>query len=133
MENEVVSKSQPNDILAEQAVLGSMLVDKDAVISAIEVLKPDDFYREDNKEIFATMLELYGIGKSIDMITLKDQLTLRGTTEKIGGIAYIATLIDNVPAVSNVENYVKLADDEVYRVLDKNGSFIVFNSRQLSF
>ena len=128
MENEVVSKSQPNDILAEQAVLGSMLVDKDAVISAIEVLKPDDFYREDNKEIFATMLELYGIGKSIDMITLKDQLTLRGTTEKIGGIAYIATLIDNVPAVSNVENYVKIVEEKsVIRNLIKTANEIIRN------
>ena len=51
MENEGIIKVQPNDIIAEQAVLGSMLVDKDAVIAAIEMLKPDDFYIEDNKEI----------------------------------------------------------------------------------
>ena len=51
MENELVSKVQPNDTIAEQAVLGSMLVDKDAVIAAVEILVPEDFYREDNKEI----------------------------------------------------------------------------------
>ena len=56
LENEVVTKSQPNDILAEQAVLGAMLVDKDAIIASIESLKPEDFYREDNKEIYACML-----------------------------------------------------------------------------
>ena len=72
MENEIgVNRVQPNDIIAEQAVLGSMLVDKDAVISAVELLKADDFYREDNKEIYAAMFELYSLGKHIDMITLK--------------------------------------------------------------
>ncbi len=128
LEGEAISKSQPNDILAEQAVLGSMLVDKDAIIASIEVLKPDDFYREDNKEIYAAMLELYGIGKSIDMITLKDQLSLRGTLEKVGGISYIATLVDNVPAVSNIENYVKIVEEKsVIRNLIKTANEIIRN------
>lgn len=113
MENEIgVNRVQPNDIIAEQAVLGSMLVDKDAVISAVELLKPDDFYREDNKEIYAAMFELYSLGKHIDMITLKDQLTLRGTIEKVGGTEYIATLIDNVPTTSNIESYVKIVEEK---------------------
>lgn len=126
--NEVVAKSQPNDILAEQAVLGAMLVDKDAVVASIEVLKKDDFYREDNKEIFDTMLELYGIGKNIDMITVKDQLSLRGTLEKVGGVEYIASLVDNVPAVSNIENYVKIVEEKsVIRNLIKTANEIIKN------
>lgn len=128
LENEVISKSQPNDILAEQAVLGAMLVDKDAIIASIEVLKPDDFYREDNKEIYDAMLELYKVGKSIDMITLKEQLLLRGTLEKVGGISYIATLVDNVPAVSNIENYVKIVEEKaVIRNLIKTANEIIRN------
>ncbi len=86
MESELLNKVQPNDIIAEQAVLGAMLVDKDAVITAIEFLKSEDFYREDNKEIFASMLEIYGTGGHIDMITLKDQLSLRGSLDKVGNI-----------------------------------------------
>ena len=129
MESDVISKAQPNDILAEQAVLGAMLVDKDAVIASIEVLKSEDFYREDNKEIYAAMLELYSIGKSIDMITLKDQLTLRGTLDKVGGISYIASLVDNVPAVSNVENYIKIVEEKsVIRNLIKTAKEIIRNS-----
>ena len=129
MESDVISKAQPNDILAEQAVLGAMLVDKDAVIASIEVLKSEDFYREDNKEIYAAMLELYSIGKSIDMITLKDQLTLRGTLDKVGGISYIASLVDNVPAVSNVENYIKIVEEKsVIRNLIKTANEIIRNS-----
>ncbi len=112
MENELVSKVQPNDTIAEQAVLGSMLVDKDAVIAAVEILVPEDFYREDNKEIYAAMMELYGLGKHIDMITIIDQLKLRGTLEKVGDATYIATLIDNVPTTSNIESYVKIVEEK---------------------
>ena len=112
MENELVSKVQPNDTIAEQAVLGSMLVEKDAVIAAVEILVPEDFYREDNKEIYAAMMELYGLGKHIDMITIIDQLKLRGTLEKVGDATYIATLIDNVPTTSNIESYVKIVEEK---------------------
>ena len=112
MENELLEKVQPNDLIAEQAVLGSMLTDKDAVIAAIEVLKPDDFYRDDNKEIYSAMLELYGTGGNIDTITLSQQLTLRGSLDKVGGIAYIASLIDNVPTTTNVEEYIKIVEEK---------------------
>lgn len=126
MENDGVIKVQPNDVIAEQAVLGSMLTDKDAVVASIEILKPDDFYREDNKEIFSSMLELYNLGKPIDMITVKDQLTLRATLEKVGSIGYLATLIDSVPTTSNIENYVKIVEEKsVLRKLIKTANDII--------
>lgn len=112
MENDVLNKVLPNDLIAEQAILGSMLVDKDAVSCAVEVLKSDDFYREDNKEIYSAMIEVYTTGRQIDMITLKEQLKLRGTLEKVGNVAYIATLIDNVPTTSNVESYIKIVEEK---------------------
>lgn len=111
-EKELLGKIQPNDVLAEQAVIGSMLVDKDAVISAIELLKPLDFYREDNKEIYDAMIDLYSQGKQIDIVTLKEQLVLRGTLEKVGGIEYLASLIDNVPTTSNIDSYVKIVEEK---------------------
>lgn len=112
MENELLKKIEPSDVIAEQAVLGSMLVDKEAVISAVELLKASDFYREDHKEIYDAMLELYGTGSHIDMITLKDQLSLRGTLERVGNIDYLASLIDNVPTTSNIESYVKIVEEK---------------------
>ena len=112
MEGEVVNKVQPNDTLAEQAVLGSMLVSRDAVQSAVEVLKPEDFYREDNREIYSAMMDIYSIGKEIDMITVTEQLRLRGTLERVGGTQNLATLIDNVPTTSNIENYVKIVEEK---------------------
>lgn len=126
MENEVVNKVQPNDTIAEQAVLGSMLVDTEAVISAVEILKAEDFYREDNREIYAAMLEIYSAGKHIDMITLMEQLRLRGSLERIGGNQYIAMLIDNVPTTSNIENYVKIVEEKsVLRQLIKTANEIL--------
>lgn len=66
-----LGKIPPNDVEAEQAVIGSMLTDRDAVISAIEVLKEEDFYREDNKTIYEAILNLYNRSEPIDIITLK--------------------------------------------------------------
>ena len=103
-----------------------MLVDKDAVMAATEFLKPEDFYRDDNKEIYAAMLDLYKLGKHIDTITLKEELKLRGTLEKVGDIQYIATLIDTVPTTSNVESYVKIVEEKsVIRKLIKAANDIL--------
>ena len=66
-----IGKVPPNDIEAEQAIIGSMLTDRDAVISAIEVLKPKDFYREDNKTIYEAILNLYTRSEPIDVITVR--------------------------------------------------------------
>jgi replicative DNA helicase len=89
-----------------------MLVDRDAVIVAIETLKSEDFYREDHKEIYSAMYEIYNNGRHIDMITVKDELVLRGSLEKVGNLEYLSTLIDNVPTTSNIENYVKIVEEK---------------------
>lgn len=126
MENEIANRVQPSDVIAEQAILGAMLVDKEAVTSAVEFLKPEDFYREDNKEIYATMLELYGLDKQIDSITVKEQLKLRGSFEKVGGNLNIANLIDNVPVIANIESYVKIVEEKsVIRKLIKAANDIL--------
>ena len=87
-----LGKIPPNDVEAEQAVIGSMLTDRDAVISAIEVLKEEDFYREDNKTIYEAILNLYNRSEPIDIITLKAELTSMGMFDKIGGLEYIVLL-----------------------------------------
>ena len=115
MENEnskILSKLPPNDIAAEQAVLGSMLVDKDAVIKAIEMLKKDDFYREDHKIIYSAMLELYSRGEPIDFLTVNECLKLNNRLDQVGGQEYLSTLIDTVPTTSNIESYVKIVEEK---------------------
>ena len=88
--NESIMRVLPNDIEAEQAVLCCMLIDKEAVTSAIEVLKAEDFYREDNKEIFSAITDLFERSAPIDLVSLNEQLRLRGTLDAVGGIEYIA-------------------------------------------
>lgn len=107
-----VAKVPPNDIEAEQAVLGSMLTDKDAVISAIEVLKKEDFYREDNKAIYEAMINLYNRPEPIDIITVKDELLSIGKFDVVGGLEYLADLPEKVPTTANVDKYIKIVEEK---------------------
>lgn len=107
-----LEKVPPHDDEAEQAVLGSMLTDKEAVVSAIEVLRPEDFYRNDNVTIYEAAMNIYGKGEPIDIITLKDELTSMGKLEAVGGLEYLASLPDKVPTTANVEKYVKIVEEK---------------------
>ena len=121
-----IGKISPNDIEAEQAILGSMLTDKDAVASAIEVLKPDDFYREDNKAIYEAITNLYSRSEPVDIITVKAELTANGKFENVGGLEYLAMLPDKVPTTANVEQYIKIVEEKaLLRNLIKTGNEIV--------
>ena len=121
-----LGKVPPHDDEAEQAVIGSMMTDKDAVISAIEVLKPEDFYREDNKTIYSAIMNLYAKAEPIDIITLKDELTSLGKLEPVGGLEYLATLPDKVPTTANVEKYIKIVEEKsILRRLIKTANELI--------
>ena len=121
-----VGKIPPNDIEAEQAVLGSMLLDKDAVIDAVEVLKPEDFYREENKLIFSAMLSLYSRSEPVDLITVKDELVSLGKLDVCGGLEYIADLSDKVPTTANVDRYIKIVEEKsILRSLIKTSNDLI--------
>ena len=107
-----IGKVPPHDIEAEQAILGSMLTDKDAVISTIEFLKEEDFYREDHKTIYSAILNLYSKAEPIDIITVKAELSSLGKFEKVGGIEYLAGLPEKVPTTANVEKYIKIVEEK---------------------
>ena len=107
-----LGKIPPHDIEAEQAILGCMLTDKDSVISAIEILKEDAFYREDNKAIYSAILGLYSRSEPIDIITVKAELVETGNFERVGGLEYLASLPERVPTTANVEKYIKIVDEK---------------------
>ena len=103
-----------------------MLTDKDAVIAAVEVLKEEDFYREDNKIIFSALMNLYSRSEPIDIITLKSELSSMGKLEAVGGLGYIAGLPDMVPTTSNVEQYIKIVEEKsILRNLIKTANEII--------
>ena len=89
-----------------------MLTDKDAISSAVEVLKPEDFYREDNKIIYEAILNLYNRAEPVDIITLKTELQTMKQLEAVGGLEYIAELPDKVPTTANVEQYIKIVEEK---------------------
>lgn len=107
-----LGKVPPHDLEAEQAILGSMLTDKDAVISAIEVLKEDDFYREDNRLIYSAILNLYNRAEPIDIITVKAELEAMGKFEQVGGLEYLAELPEKVPTTANSSKYIKIVEEK---------------------
>lgn len=116
----------PHDIEAEQAIIGSMLTDKDAVIAAVEVLQEQDFYREDNKTIYSAILNLYNRAEPIDIITLKSELKSMGKFEAVGGLEYIVQLPDKVPTTSNVEQYIKIVEEKsMLRALIKTADELI--------
>ena len=121
-----LGKIPPHDIEAEQAVLGCMLTDKDSVISAIEKLKADDFYREDNKSVYEAMLSLYGRSEPIDIITVKSELVTNGKFDQIGGLEYLAALPEKIPTTANVEKYIKIIEEKsILRNLIKTANDII--------
>ena len=121
-----LGKVPPNDIEAEQAVIGSMLTDKEAVFAAIEALREEDFYREDNKIIYSAILNLYNRGEPIDVITLKSELSAMGKLEAVGGLEYIVELPEKVPTTSNVDQYINIVEEKsLLRNLIKTANDII--------
>ena len=108
----------PQNIEAEQAVLGAMLIDKEAIAKATEVLSADDFYREAHRVIFIAMLELYNKNEAVDMVTVTEILKRDNKLEDIGGIAYITSLANVVLTAANVKYHAEIvAEKSVLRQL----------------
>ena len=107
-----VGKIPPHDVEAEQAVIGAMLIDKEAVTAALEKLRDEDFYREDNKLIFEAITSLYQKNEPVDIITVKSELTEAGTIERVGGLEYLSSLPDKVPTTANVDRYINIVREK---------------------
>lgn len=116
----------PQDVHAEQSVLGSMLLSKDAIGEAAEELDSRDFYRPAHETIYAAIIDLYGRGEPADAITVADELTKRGDLQRVGGQAYLHELINSVPVASNAGYYAHIvAERAVLRRLVEAGTRIV--------
>ncbi len=121
-----LGKVPPHDLEAEQAIIGSMLTDRDAVVSAIEVLKEEDFYREDNKAIYQAILNLYNRAEPVDIITVKAELESMGKFEQVGGLEYLAELPEKVPTTANATKYIKIVEEKsILRRLIKTANEII--------
>src|SRR5258706_3296462 len=100
-----VENLPPQNVEAEAGVLGSLLIDPEAVVQVAEFLRPDDFYRDAHRTIFQAVLELYESGEPADLITLTDELQRRGKLEDIGGVSYVSSLANQLPTSANVDSH----------------------------
>ncbi len=106
---DILDKVPPQNLEAEQSLLGSLLIDKDAIIKISDIVAPNDFYKEAHKIIFQSMLFLYEKKEPIDLLSLGNRLEETEELEKIGGRAYLANLANAVPTASHVVSYANIA------------------------
>ena len=108
-------KTIPHDVEAEEAVLGSLLIDPDALYRVASFLRPEDFYIQKNGWIYEAILALHERREPVDFVTLRNELEARGILEEVGGAAYLARLIDTVPTAIHVEAYGRIVEEAAIR------------------
>ena len=119
-------RTPPQDLAAEQSVLGGMLLSKDAIADVIEILRSNDFYRPAHEIIYESIIELYGHGEPVDPVTVSAELTRRGEIAKVGGAPYLHTLLSSVPTAANANYYARIVREQsILRKLIEAGTKVV--------
>ncbi len=108
----VFDRIPPQSLEAEQSVLASMILDKSALERVTEILKAEDFYREAHQKLFTAVSELSERGEPVDLVTLGDELRVRGILDAVGGLSYITLLLDTVPTARNAEYYARIVEEK---------------------
>lgn len=101
-------KIPPQNVEAEKSLLGALLIDKEAIVKVADIVRPDDFYRQDHSQIFRSILKLYESRSPIDLVTLTDQLEKEKLIDEVGGASYLASLAAGVPSAAHVVHYAKI-------------------------
>ena len=119
-------RQPPQDLAAEQSVLGGMMLSKDAIADVLERLRPKDFYRPNHQQIYDAILDLFGQGEPADAVTVAAELDRRGVLRRVGGAPYLHTLIATVPTAANAGYYAGIvAEKAVLRRLVEAGTRVV--------
>ncbi len=119
-------RQPPQDLTAEQSVLGGMMLSKDAIADVVEVLRPGDFYRPAHQLVYDCILDLYSRGEPADAVTVAAELERRGEIRRVGGPPYLHTLIATVPTAANASYYAEIvAEKATLRRLVEAGTRIV--------
>jgi len=107
-----VDRVPPQNEDAEKSVLGSMLLDREAIVVAADILQGEDFYREAHTQIFEAILTLYDRGEAVDLVTVTDMLEREGVLDKVGGASEISALANAVPSAANIEHYARIVEQK---------------------
>jgi len=120
------ARTPPQDLAAEQSVLGSMMLSGDAIADCLEIVKGHHFYRPAHETIFDAIVDVFGKGERVDAVVLADELTKRGDINRVGGVAYLHQLIQSVPTAANAGYYAEIVHERaVLRSLVEAGTRIV--------
>jgi replicative DNA helicase len=121
-----LERTPPQDVAAEQSVLGGMLLSKDAIADVVEVVRGTDFYKPAHETIYETILDLYGRGEPADAVTVAGRLTTSGELARVGGAPYLHTLVSSVPTAANAGYYARIVRERaILRRLVEAGTRIV--------
>ena len=112
MDENVIKRTMPYSAEAEGSVIGSMILDRDAIAAAMELLGPEDFYLKQYGKVFEAMTALFNEGVSVDLVTLQDRLKEMGVPEEISSLEYVSDLVAATPNSANVKNYAKIVADK---------------------
>lgn len=112
MDEAIIKRILPHSIDAEKAVIGSMIMDTDAVVAASEMITGDDFYQRQYGILFDAMVELYNEGKPVDVLTLQERLKMKDVPEEFSSIEFISELVSSVPTSANVRHYAQTVSDD---------------------
>src|SRR4030042_5297837 len=124
-------KLPPQNLEAEQSILGGVLMENDALNTVLEFLQEDDFYREAHQKIFHSMIALAERNEPFDLITLTNELKKKKELEAIGGASYLASLVESVPTAANIAYYAKIVKEKsILRKLISTATDIVTQSYQ---
>jgi hypothetical protein len=111
----VLPPAPPQNIEAERAILGAILIDNHTLDAALKELKPENFFHDHHRRICQQMIALFEEHQAIDLVTLTEKLHRAGELESVGGAAYVSELMDGVPHITNVEHYVRIVKDDAAR------------------
>jgi len=126
MAKELLDKIPPQNLDAEMAIIGSMLLDEEAISIAVETLDSESFYKDSHRKIFEAILELYNTNKPVDLITLTNELKRINVLDEIGGPSFLAVLANAVPTSANITHYVSIVKEKsILRALINNSTRIV--------
>ncbi|MDF2947380.1 MAG: replicative helicase [Bacillales bacterium] len=129
MNNNLYDRTPPHNLEAEQAVLGSIFLEPQVLITIAEILIPEDFYRAAHQRLFNTMLKVSERSEPVDVVTVTTELSNQNLLEEIGGIPYLQDLVNSVPTAANVEFYARIVEEKsLLRKLIKTATSIVTDS-----
>lgn len=111
MEETLIKRVMPNSLEAEQSVIGSMIMDKDAIVTAMEILNSEDFYHKQYGILFESMIELYSDGQPVDLVTLQNKLKEKDVPQEVSSLEFVGELVTAVPTSANVKYYANIVKD----------------------